>query len=78
MLRVESDLQVINNRTSGGRVKVNHALLIANVTGEEQKLCIEGVELSGARYYALDNERLLSWSPATTSIPNNTVILIEW
>lgn len=55
-----------------------HAILISNVTGEEQELCIEGVDLSGARYYALDDERLLSWSPAVTKIPNNTVILIEW
>ena len=56
----------------------DHALLISNVTGEEQDLCIKGVDLAKARYYALDNERLLSWSPAISKIPNNTVILIEW
>ena len=39
---------------------------------------VKGVDLAKARYYALDNERLLSWSPAISKIPNNTVILIEW
>ena len=56
----------------------NHALLISNVTGQEHELLIEGVDLSKARYYALDDERLLSWSAPVKKIENNTVILIEW
>ena len=56
----------------------DHALLISNTTGNAQELCVEGVDLTGARYHVIDQERLLSWSPAVKKIPNNTVLLIEW
>ena len=56
----------------------HHALLISNTTGKAQELCIEGVDLTGARYHVIDQERLLSWSPATNEISDNTVLLIEW
>ena len=39
---------------------------------------IEGVDLSKARWSAIDNQRLLSWSPAVKEIENNQVLLIEW
>ncbi len=55
-----------------------HAMMISNLTGKTQELCIEGVDLSGARYHVIDQERLLSWSPAVTKIENNEVVLIEW
>ena len=55
-----------------------HALMISNLTGEKQELNIEGVDLSDARFYTLDQERLLSWAPDAKMIENNTVILIEW
>ena len=56
----------------------SHAMLLSNLTGKAQKLQIEGVDLSRARYHVIDSERLLSWSPAVQSIENNQVLLIEW
>ena len=55
-----------------------NALMISNVSGEKQTLQIEGVDLSGARYYVIDQERLLSWAPHANEIENNTVVLIEF
>ena len=31
-----------------------------------------------SKYHVIDQERLLSWSPAVSSIENNMVLLIEW
>lgn len=56
----------------------SHAMMISNLTGKAQELCIEGVDLSCARYHVIDQERLLSWSPAVKEIENNQVLLIEW
>ena len=56
----------------------HHALMISNLSGTTQELNIEGVDLSKAKYHVIDQERLLSWSPAVTSIENNMVMLIEW
>ncbi len=39
---------------------------------------LEGVELSDARFYVIDQERLLSWAPNANAIENNEVILIEF
>ena len=55
-----------------------HAMLISNLTKKKQTLEIEGVDLTGARYHVIDQERLLSWSPAVKEIANNMVLLIEW
>ena len=55
-----------------------HALMISNATGAKQELCIEGADLSGARYHIIDQERLLSWSPAIHTLQANDVVLIEW
>jgi len=55
-----------------------HALMLSNLTGETQELNIEGVDLTDARWYVLDQERLLSWSPALNKIENNTVVLVEF
>ena len=55
-----------------------HAVMIANITGETQQLQIQGADLSNARYHVIDNERLLSWSPAVSEIENNQVLLIQW
>ncbi len=54
-----------------------NAILISNLTGADQKLEFNGVDLTDARYYILDQERLLSWAPHANTIPNNAVILIE-
>jgi len=56
----------------------SHALLLSNLTGKKQMLSIEGVNLSNARYHIIDNERLLSWSPAVAALNDNQVLLIEW
>jgi hypothetical protein len=56
----------------------SNSLLISNITGKAQQLEIEGVDLSEARYHVIDQERLLSWSPAVNYIENNAVMLIEW
>ena len=56
----------------------HHALLISNLTGKKQELVFEGVDLSHAKYHVIDQERLLSWSPAIDFIENNSVLLIEW
>ena len=41
-------------------------------------MTIEGVDLSGARYSVLDQERLLSWAPHGRVLENYSVLLIEW
>ena len=56
----------------------HHALMLSNLSGKTQPLNIEGADLSKAKYHVIDQERLLSWSPAVTSIENNMVMLIEW
>lgn len=55
-----------------------HAVVLSNLTGQTQSLTIEGVDLSNARFYILDQERLLSWAPHALRIAPNTVMLIEW
>lgn len=55
-----------------------NAVLIANISGAPQELNIDGVGLLEAKYHVIDNERLLSWSPAIKVLPNNTVVLIEY
>ena len=56
----------------------SHALVVSNLTGESQALIIEGVDLSKARFYVLDQDRLLSWAPNAQTIDKDTVMLIEW
>ena len=55
-----------------------NALMICNRTGETQELCIEGADLTNARFYVLDNLHLLSMAFDTEQIENDTVMLIEW
>ena len=56
----------------------HNAMVISNLTGKAQPLTIEGADLSKAKYHVIDQERLLSWSPAVTTIGKNMVLLIEW
>ena len=57
----------------------NHnACIVVNLTGKKHELSINGADLSSARFYVLDNERLLSWAPNANKIENNALILIEW
>ena len=55
-----------------------NALMISNISESAQELCIEGVDLIDARWYLIDDRRLLSWSPALKSIEKNTVVLVEF
>ena len=55
-----------------------NAAMIVNLTGERQELALDGVNDESARYYAIDDKRLLSWAPNAKDIGNNTVLLIEW
>ena len=55
-----------------------NALMISNLTGETQKLTLEGVDLENARVSVIDDKRLLSWAPNANEIENNAVMLIEW
>ena len=55
-----------------------NAIVISNVSGGPQELNVEGVDLSEAKYHVIDDQRLLSWSPAINVLPNNTVVLIEY
>jgi hypothetical protein len=52
--------------------------MISNISGEDKPLEIAGADLSDARWYVLDDERLLSWSPKIKQIKNNTVVLVEF
>ena len=58
--------------------KKGNALLISNLTGEDRELQFQGADLEDARYYILDQDRLLSWAPNANIIPNNAVMLIEF
>ena len=54
------------------------AIVISNVSGKSQTLEIEGVDLEDARWSIIDDQRLLSWTPELKTIPNNSVVLIEF
>lgn len=55
-----------------------NAMMIANLSGKQQQLEFEGVNLEDAHISIIDNERLLSWAPDAEKIPNNATLLIEW
>ena len=54
------------------------AMMISNLTGTDQELCLDGVDLSTARFHVIDDDRLLSWAPNASTIGKNTVLLVEW
>ena len=54
------------------------AIMISNISGDKKPLQIEGVDLSDARWSIIDDQRLLSWTPALKEIPNNSVVLVEF
>ena len=53
------------------------SIMFANLTGESQTLCIEGIDLDNARFYVLGESGTLAWAPNADVIENNTVVLIE-
>lgn len=58
--------------------KNRSALMIANISSEEKPIEIIGADLTEARWYVIDEYRLLSWSPKINSIPNNSVVLVDF
>ena len=55
------------------------AIMIANLTGEQLPVEIEGVELTDdARYYVMDADRLLGWAPNVRTLEPNAVALVEF
>ena len=55
-----------------------HALLLSNLTGREEPLSLEGVDLKDARVYSLGEPGGLAWAPGAERIEKNEVLLIEW
>lgn len=53
------------------------SLMLSNLTGKTQPLHIEGIDLSAARFYVLDENGTLAWAPNADSIRNHAVMLIE-
>ena len=54
------------------------AIMLSNVSGKDKSITIDGIDLSAAKWYVIDNKRRLSWSPAVTTVRNNTVMLVEF
>ena len=54
------------------------AIMVANLTGESQPLEIVGADLSDARFYIMDDGRLLSWAANADTVEPNAVVLIEF
>jgi len=54
------------------------ALMISNLSGASVPLEIGGADLTDARWYVLDQPRLLSWSTPVRTLENNQVVLVEW
>lgn len=55
-----------------------NAVIISNLTREVQNIEIIGADLADARYYIIDQERLLSWAPNANTLNPDDVVLIEW
>lgn len=56
----------------------HHAIMLSNLTKETQNLEIKGVDLTNAKFYVIDETRMLTEAPNTDRINNNEVFLIEW
>ncbi len=55
-----------------------HAVMMVNLAEKPQELHISGVDLSNARWYIIDDEHRLSWSPARKTIEPKMIILIDF
>ena len=56
----------------------HRALLLSNLSGRTLPLQFTGIDCANARYYVLDQERLLGWAAHADVIEPNAVVLIEW
>ena len=54
------------------------AILVSNLSGKVIDLEINGADLTEAKWHVIDDNRLLSWSPAVKTIQPNEVVLIEF
>ena len=52
--------------------------MVSNLTGHEQSLTFSGVDLTGAKYWIMDENRLMSWAANAGRLPKNGVALIEF
>ena len=55
-----------------------HAVMVSNLTGHEQSLTFSGIGLTGAKYWIMDENRLMSWAANAGRLPKNGVALIEF
>ena len=57
-----------------------HALLLSNPTNESVTIDISvtGDAIEDARFYVIDNKRLLSWAPNADVLEPCSVMLVEW
>ena len=54
------------------------SMVLSNISDRSEELTITGVDLTDARWFVLDQPRLLSWSPIVKTIAKNQVVLIVW
>lgn len=52
------------------------ALLLVNLSGKKQDLKFEGLDLTRAKYYVIDEDKTLSWAFDASTINDNGVLLI--
>lgn len=52
------------------------ALLLVNLSGKKQELNFDGLDLSKAKYYVIDEDKTLSWAFDASAINDNGVLLI--
>ena len=75
--QVESECDVDRLYTLAASNGKRNALLLANLTGKNQELKIEGIDLTDARIYELSDSGKLAWTPNAKIIEKNAVMLIE-
>ena len=55
-----------------------HAVMLVNQTGKKQELTLEGVDLTDAHIYKIDQKHLMSIAFGADAINDNTVLYIEF
>ena len=55
-----------------------HAVMLVNMCETAQELQISGVDLSDAKWYIIDDEHRLSWSPALKMVQPKMIVLIDF
>ena len=52
--------------------------MLVNMCETAQELQISGVDLSDAKWYIIDDEHRLSWSPALKMVQPKMIVLIDF